>query len=149
MANINYKSLVLDLKELLEKYLTIPQRGESRRYTASSIKLYRQDYTIVVNRSKKNPNKCTFHAMTADTKVDLLRLDIGETLNHYNSDGKRIQGTHLHILDNTGKVLSDAIEFKLDNENLVDYCLTFIDEFNITNVSKSKIIFNDQQTLFS
>lgn len=142
--NINYTELLNDLKKLLEEEIKFPSIGLSIELLAESIAIERQKYIIVVRRSKRNIKKCTFHAMTSETKVGLLRLDVGETLIHKNMDGKLVKGTHLHIYKK-GIELADAIEINDNQRDLVDYCLYFLKEFKVEDIESIKIVCYKQE----
>lgn len=104
----------------------------------------RQKYIIVIRRSKRNIKKCTFHAMTSETKVGLLRLDVGEMLIHRNVNGELIKGTHLHVYKE-GVELANALKIKETKKDFIDYCLYYLEEFKVENIERIKIICHKQQ----
>lgn len=145
----DYIQLLDELKILVKKQVVIPAIGKNTSTMALSKLDNTKEYIINIRRGNYNAGKCTFHAMTADKKVGLLRLDVGDNnLRHKNPDGKTITGTHLHVYKE-GYELAEAIEFDVKNDNLVQLCLEFLQRFNIIDIKAENISLFEQQRLFS
>ena len=72
----------------------------------------------------------------------LLRLDVGNNLVHMNPNGEKIKGSHLHIYKE-GYEISYAIEFNVNDKDLVENCIKFFKEFNILTDS-CEIIYQEE-----
>ena len=118
--------LINTLKDLLSNEVEIPLSGKRNTYEAVGIPNNRNKFDIYIRRGNINTTKCTFIILSKDTKTCLLRLDAGDnTLRHKNPDNTMIYGTHLHLYKE-GYETSYAIEFNLDNPDLVNYCVEFL-----------------------
>lgn len=135
------------LKNLLSNNVQIPETGKRTAYEAIDIYNNRNKFDIYIRRGNLNPNKCTYIILEKDTKTCLLRLDVvDDTSPHKNPDGQMIRGPHLHIYKE-GYETSYAIEFNINNPNLVSYCIEFFKKANIINIKKKNIVEN--LTLFN
>lgn len=135
------------LKELLSNNVQIPEGGKRTDYEAVDVYNNRNKFDIYIRRGNINPDKCTYLILERDTKTCLLRLDVvDETSSHRNPDGKIIKGPHLHTYKE-GYESSYAIEFNINNPNLVGYCIEFFKKANIINVESTNIV--ETLTLFN
>lgn len=147
MSQEEAEYLIETLKDLLSDEVEIPLNGERNAYEAVGIPNNRNKFDIYIRRGNINTSKCTFIILSKDTKTCLLRLDVvDKTLSHKNPDGTMIYGTHLHLYKE-GYEATYAIEFNLDNPNLVNYCVEFLKKINIINIEKKRII--EKMTLFN
>ena len=139
--------LIEVLKELLSKNIVIPESGKRTDYEAIDIHNNRNRFEIYIRRGNLNPDKCTYIILEKDTKTCLLRLDIvDDTSSHKNPDGQIIKGPHLHTYEE-GFETSYAVEFNINNPNLVSYCIEFLKKINIIDIEKKNIVEN--LTLFN
>lgn len=148
MDAIDYIQLLNDLKELIEKQIHLPPKGEFKQYTAQNINNKRQKYTINITQyktKKGQESKFSLHAMCKSTKQGLLRLDVGDTIFHKNINGDIIRGTHLHVF--ADGMLSDAIAFDHENDNIVELCLKFMERLKVVDVSSSTFVVMEQLKL--
>lgn len=146
MTNEEAENLILTLKKLTEKLIEIPSLSQRNEYEAYSINDSRQRFRISIYRGNRDPEKISFHAIDKITKINLMRLDVVNKSNcHKNPDGQIIHGPHLHIYKD-GYELKEAVEFNIENPNLVKYCLEFLKKFNIIDIDKNKVL--DIPTLF-
>lgn len=145
-------SIKLTTKDAQELITMLKKKVSSSRiiFPSKSNKLeldviaYKDQTKFVINiiRSGKNIEKCSYHGRTSFNCFSLLRLDICATAVHYNSDGSKIIGNHLHIY-NEETEMRDAISFNIDNSDLYANCLEFFSRFNLM-LDKSDITFQEE-----
>jgi len=99
----------------------------------------RRDDVFVVNIERKgiNAGGASYQGRTRHSGIILMRLDINPTGVHYNPDGEKILGTHIHIYTEEHE-MAMAIPFDVNNKDLYQLCYTFFDRFNIIDKPKIK-----------
>ena len=65
------------------------------------------------------------------SRETLLRLDVFGP-EHTNPDGTIISGNHLHIFKDKLE-MKEVIEFNINDKNLIDITLDFLNKFNVIN----------------
>lgn len=133
MTSLEADVLINAIKTLVSvnKNIYIPTIGEKERIEAYSV-FENEFFTICVFRGRQDPDKLSLHAMDNSTNTALLRLDVNAGI-HTNPDGKKIEGTHLHIFKD-GFEIQYAIPFDIANENLVSATKAFMARFNVIDV---------------
>lgn len=131
--------LINVFKILTDNIVDLPHIGKSKELEAIQKYNSKQKFTIYIHRSGRNINKISYHAMDNKTKTSLMRLDIVDKDHaHKNPDGEIIYGTHLHIFKDNFEI-KYAKEFNIDDNNLVQSCLTFFSLFKIIDVDQNNV----------
>ena len=135
-TNENFKMTTEEAKKLInmlkqrvtDTTLKFPQLGNRIEFEVKALK---EDEKFIVNIKRGNVDrkKCTYQGRTYINSTVLMRLDVTNSF-HINPDGKKIQGTHLHIY-NEENGMGVAIPFDIENADLYEYCLEFFKKFNI------------------
>ena len=117
------------LKErVTQTTLSFPKVGDKLEFDVQSQK-EGDKFIININRGAIDKKKCTYQGRTYKNSIPLLRLDVTNSF-HINPDGKKIEGTHLHIYSEDNE-MREAIPFNIEDADLYDYCLSFFRKFNL------------------
>ena len=108
--------------------LAFPQIGNKIEFEVQAQK-EGDKFIININRGAIDKKKCTYQGRTYRNSIPLLRLDVTNSF-HINPNGKKIEGTHLHIYSEDNE-MREAIPFDIENADLYDYCLSFFRKFNL------------------
>lgn len=134
MSEVDAENLIAVLKEFIDNKIYYPDIGETKEYEVKSLTSH-DLFIINIYRKSKNRDKYSIQIRLKGSNIKLLRLDIGSTLSHKNSNGKIIHGSHLHIFKENIE-LSDAMECK-SNDSFIDDCIFFMKKVNVINYPKT------------
>lgn len=109
---IDFESLLKEKKEFSDKHATFPSQNQSLKLTGLGLDS-KQEYIVDINRKRCILSRITYQNRVY-TDTSLLRLDI-DTKPHRNPDGKKINGTHLHVYR---EGYADAWAYELNNPYL-------------------------------
>lgn len=128
------RQLIEELKRTVEKVLEMPHSKGGISFDVTAIK-DSIEFVITIDRKGISGDKCSYQGRIKSNNLILLRLDVNPTGIHYNPDGSKIIGTHVHIYNELDD-MKRAFPFDIKKKSLYDLCFTFFQEFHIIEVPR-------------
>lgn len=124
LTNEEARELINMLKHYAEKKsINFPELGNHIEFTVTG-DTRANNFKVNIRRQRINGSGCTYQGRTAFDNTVLMRLDVNPTSVHWNPDGEKITGTHLHVYT---EEYDDkyAVAFDPKSKDLFDICFSF------------------------
>jgi len=122
--------LINILKLCVNNKISIPANGIQENIDIITRYNSNDSFILCINRKSRNFNKNSFVFRLKKGNINLMRLDLGDTLMHINPDNEKIIGDHIHIYKEGAQMLW-AKQLDITNRNLKTNLIYILNKLNV------------------